>query len=88
MKRIINTVLCGLAIVCCTTKANAQVQMSYAMDEPTFMITHKDVSKFQQLDSSRVAITYRYNFRESAADDSLKAEDYMRPQRNMENLSL
>jgi len=65
------------AALAIASNASGQVQRAYAMDEPTFVITHQDITKSSLLDSSRIDITYHFRCRSAESDDSLKNEDDM-----------
>jgi GLPGLI family protein len=43
-------------------KTSAQIQIAYAMDDPSLLITHKDISKYQVLDTSFLQVTYNLSF--------------------------
>lgn len=80
-KTIIKTSVIGLLLVglfaLAGVKASAQVTVSYAMDTPTFTLSHEDTDKYQVLDTCYLTINYRFQYRATEADDSLSFDDLM-----------
>ncbi len=77
MKSLFRFLTCLTAFLYFCPMADAQVQMTYAIDRPAFLITHMDTDKFNVVDSSLAEIAYKYRFRMTADDDSLSADDDM-----------
>lgn len=76
MRKCLNmTLLACLLAVSMATKA--QMQVTYALDSPTFTLTHQNTDKYEVLDSTYLEITYNFRYRMAEKDDSLSGEDLM-----------
>ncbi|MEG0518625.1 MAG: GLPGLI family protein [Bacteroidales bacterium] len=58
-------------------EATAQVKRSYAMDNPSFTILNKDISKFKILDTSYLNLIYNMSFAGYLNDSTLSGNDQM-----------
>lgn len=65
------------AILGTATQTNAQVVRTLAMDQPDFVILHKDISKFEEVDSSYINITYLLKYKPNPANAQHISEDVM-----------
>lgn len=71
-KHLIVVCLLSLSMV-----SHAQIQVSYALNTPTFTLAHENTDKFETLDSAYLDITYLLKYRANEKDDTLSAEDLM-----------
>ncbi len=75
MKNYRKLLVMGMMLV--GMKVSAQVSVTYALDSPTFTLAHESTDKFETLDSAYLSVTYRFKYRQTAKDDSLRMEDLM-----------
>ncbi|HOG20196.1 MAG TPA: GLPGLI family protein [Salinivirgaceae bacterium] len=59
------------------TQTLAQIIRTYAMSKPEFVIFHKDISKFEVLDSSYINITYQLKYKPDPTNAQYILEDMM-----------
>ena len=76
MKKLINSTLI-VSLLAISMTAKAQMQVTYALDSPTFTLAHQNTDKYDVLDSTYLDITYNFKYRLSEKDDSLGGEDLM-----------
>ena len=58
-------------------KANGQIQVTYALDTPTFTLAHQNTDKYEVLDSTYLDLIYHFKYRMEEKDDSLSGDDLM-----------
>ncbi len=75
MKNYRKLLVMGMMLV--GMNVSAQVSVTYALDSPTFTLAHESTDKFETLDSAYLSVTYRFKYRQTAKDDSLRMEDLM-----------
>lgn len=66
-----------VSLLAVSMTAKAQMQVTYALDTPTFTLAHQNTDKYDVLDSTYLDITYNFKFRTAEKDDSLSGEDLM-----------
>ena len=70
MKNYRKLLVMGMMLV--GMKVSAQVSVTYALDSPTFTLAHESTDKFETFDSAYLSVTYRFKYRQTAKDDSLR----------------
>ena len=75
MKNYRKLLVMGMLLV--GMNVSAQVSVTYALDSQTFTLAHESTDKFENLDSAYLSVTYRFKYRQTAKDDSLRMEDLM-----------
>lgn len=75
--KIANKLAMFILLTATSITAKAQMQVTYALDSPTFMLAHQNTDKYDVLDSTYLDLTYLFKYRMAEKDDSLSGEDLM-----------